>query len=365
VTSPERETRIHVDGDQEYDVVVGRALVEDAGMLRGLLGSDVRRVAVLHASAVAATAAKLAGDLEHLGLTVVAAQVPDGEAAKHVEVAARLWSELGRAKFTRDDAVIGMGGGATTDLAGFVAATWLRGISVVHVPTTLLGMVDAAVGGKTGINTAEGKNLVGAFHPPVGVVCDLDLLTTLPARDLASGLAEVVKAGFIADEQILALIEGDVAAVMSPTSGLSREIIERAIRVKAAVVAGDLKEHGGRAILNYGHTLGHAIEKVEAYSWRHGDAVSVGMVFAAELARAAGRLPEADVQRHRSILGAIGLPLSYRGDRWSELLDTMQVDKKSRGSVLRFVILDAVGSPSLLTDPAAAWLEEAYERVSA
>ena len=187
--------------------------------------------------------------------------------------------------------MVAVGGGATTDLAGFAAATWLRGVRVVHVPTTLLGMVDAAVGGKTGINSPAGKNLVGAFHEPAGVLCDLTSLETLPKHDFVSGLAEVVKCGFIADPEILTLLESDLAGAVSPTGPHLRELVERTVAVKARVVSSDLREAGQREHLNYGHTLGHAVEKVEDYRWRHGAAVSVGMVFVAELARLAGSLP--------------------------------------------------------------------------
>ncbi len=210
-------------------------------------------------------------------------------------------------------------------------------------------MVDAAVGGKTGINTAEGKNLVGAFHPPAGVLCDLDVLHTLPTADLVAGLAEIIKAGFIADPVILGLVEADPAAATRSDNPRLRELVERAVRVKAEVVAADLRESSLREILNYGHTFAHAIEQVEHYTWRHGEAVAVGMVYVAELARLTGHLAGAEgdalVARHRAVLEAVGLPTSYRGDRWEPLLTAMRRDKKSRGSVLRFVVLDALGRP--------------------
>jgi 3-dehydroquinate synthase len=362
VTPP---TRITVGGAAPYEVVVGTGLSADAALVGDLLGPRVHRLALVHPPAVEAPARALGAALAARGLHVVTMPVPDGEAAKDLPVAAELWARLGAEGFTRSDAVLGLGGGATTDLAGFVAATWLRGVRVVHVPTTLLGMVDAAVGGKTAINTVAGKNLVGAFHPPAGVVCDLGLLGSLPRAELASGMAEVVKTGFIADPEILRLVEDDPGAATAPTGERLRELVERAVRVKALVVAGDLTEQGGREILNYGHTLGHAIERVERYRWRHGDAISVGMVFAAELAQAAGRLGAADVERHRRILTSLGLPTRYAGDRWPELLAAMQVDKKARGATLRFVVLDAVGAPGLLEGPEPGWLRAAYERVSA
>jgi len=241
---------------------------------------------------------------------------------------------------------------------------------VVQVPTTLLGMVDAAVGGKTGINTAEGKNLVGAFHEPVGVLCDLASLETLPRADLVAGLAEVVKCGFVADPVVLDLVEGAPAAAVDPAGPLLRELVERAVRVKAAVVAGDLRETGGvgggigREVLNYGHTLGHAVEQVEGYTWRHGEAVAVGLVFAAELSRLAGRLDPATTARHRSVLTLLGLPTTYVGDSWPQLLDVMRVDKKSRGDTLRFIVLDGLAEPAVLTGPDPRLLEAAYAALS-
>jgi 3-dehydroquinate synthase len=295
----------------------------------------------------------------------VLAPVPDGEAAKTLDVAADLWSLLGRRAFTRSDAVVGLGGGAVTDLAGYVAAGWLRGVPLVLAPTTLLGMVDAAVGGKTGVNIAAGKNLVGAFHLPVGVLCDLHSLTTLPRREMASGMAEVVKAGLIVDPEILDLLDSAGADVLEPGGEVVRALVERSVRVKAEVVAQDLRESGLREILNYGHTLGHAIEKVEAYSWRHGEAVSVGLVFAAELARAAGRLSSPEVDRHRELLSRLGLPTSYDGSRWPQLLDAMRVDKKAREGALRFVVLDGIGHPGRLDGPPDALLAEAFGKVVA
>ncbi len=288
--------------------------------------------------------------------------MPEGEASKDLKVAAYLWDVLGQVGFTRSDAVVAVGGGATTDLAGFVAATWLRGVRVVHVPTTLLGMVDAAVGGKTAINTGAGKNLVGAFHPPAGVLCDLAALETVPRHDYVAGLAETIKVGFTHDPRILELIEADPKGAQTPQGPHTRELVERAIAVKAAVVGDDLTEQGGREVLNYGHTLGHAIEKVEKYSWRHGAAVSVGLVFAAELGRLAGRLDDATAERHAAVLASVGLPVQYDGD-WQRLHAAMAVDKKSRGSRLRFVVLDALGKARMLEDPDPSLLVAAYEEV--
>jgi 3-dehydroquinate synthase len=357
-------TVIKVTGESaanNYDVVVGRGLLGD---LPGLLGERVRRVLVIHPRALRLTGDTVRDELAAAGFTSLTAEIPDAEEGKHIQVAAFCWQVLGQNDFTRSDAIVAVGGGAVTDLAGFVAATWLRGVKVIHMPTSLLGMVDASVGGKTGINTAEGKNLVGAFHPPAAVLADLDTLNTLPRNEIISGMAEVIKCGFIADPAILDLVEKDPEAVTDPQSDALRELIERAIAVKAKVVSEDLKESGLREILNYGHTLGHAIELVERYSWRHGAAVSVGMMFAAELARSVGRLNDADADRHRSILDGLGLPVTYRKDRWQGLLDGMRRDKKSRGDLLRFVVLDGVAKPGILDVPDTSLLFAAYQEIA-
>ncbi|MEU9059308.1 3-dehydroquinate synthase [Streptomyces sp. NPDC048430] len=358
-------TRIQIAGTagtDPYEVLVGRQLL---GELPNLIGDRAKRVAVLHPEALAETGEAVREDLASQGYEAIAIQLPNAEEAKTVEVAAYCWKALGQTGFTRTDVIVGIGGGATTDVAGFVAASWLRGVRWIAVPTTVLGMVDAAVGGKTGINTAEGKNLVGAFHPPAGVLCDLAALDSLPVNDYVSGMAEIIKAGFIADPVILDLVEADPQGARTPAGPHTAELIERSIRVKAEVVSSDLKESGLREILNYGHTLAHAIEKNERYKWRHGAAVSVGMVFAAELGRLAGRLDDATADRHRAVLESVGLPLTYRGDQWPKLLENMKVDKKSRGDLLRFIVLDGIGKPTVLEGPDPAVLLAAYGEVSA
>ncbi|MFG1779145.1 3-dehydroquinate synthase [Micromonospora sp. NPDC049051] len=354
-------TRIPVGGERPYDVLVGRDLLD---ALPGLL-PDATRVAVLHAHPLRHLARAIGDRLGAAGVAPLLIEVPDAEAGKRIDVAATCWDRLGEAGFTRTDAVVGVGGGAVTDLAGFVAACWLRGVRWVPVATSLLGMVDAAVGGKTGINTAAGKNLVGAFHPPVGVLADLATLDSLPRADLAAGLAEVVKCGFIADPVILDLVERDRDAATDPAGPVTRELIERAIRVKSDVVSGDLRESGVREVLNYGHTLAHAIEKAEDYRWRHGHAVSVGIVYAGELARLAGRLDAPTAERHRTAMAALGLPTSYPAEAWPGLLATMRVDKKARGSQLRFVVLDGLARPAILEGPDEELLAAAYRQVAA
>jgi len=354
------ETSVAVGGADGYHVVIGRDLL---GRVPAMV-VGAARVAIVSSAPLAGVAAQIAGQLSGAGIEPLPIEVPDAEAGKSIEVAADCWDRLGAAGFTRSDAVVGVGGGAVTDLAGFVAACWLRGVRVVHVPTSLLGMVDAAIGGKTGVNTLAGKNLVGAFHPPAGVVCDLSVLTSLPARDFTAGLAEVVKCGFIADPAILTRIESDPAAARDPGTDAVRDLVERAVRVKAVVVSTDLRESGLREILNYGHTLGHAIEKRERYTWRHGDAISVGLVYAAELGRLAGRLDDATAARHRDVLATLGLPVRYPADAWPDLRAAMRVDKKTRGSTLRFVVLDGLGRPGILAAPADDLLRAAYAAVA-
>jgi 3-dehydroquinate synthase len=355
------ETRIEVGGERPYQVLVGRDLF---GHLHDFL-RGARQVAVLSAPPVAAVARGVVDALTRAGFEVTPVEVPDAEAGKTIEVAARCWDTLGAAAFTRTDAIVGVGGGAVTDLAGFVAAGWLRGVRWVPVATSVLGMVDAAVGGKTGVNTAAGKNLVGAFHPPAGVLCDLSTLDTLAPVERATGLAEVVKCGFIADPGIIELIEAHPGEALDPATPRFRELVERAVRVKADVVSRDLREAGPREILNYGHTLAHAIERVEGYSWRHGHAVSVGLVYAAVLGGATRGLDAPTVVRHRSVLTALGLPVRYRAGAWPDLLATMRVDKKARGARLRFVVLDALAQPSIVDNVSDETLGEVYREVAA
>src|SRR3954454_1723247 len=329
-TADSERSVLRVAGAAPYDVVIGTGLL---GELPAMLGEGVRRVAVIHPRALAATGEAVREDLTSQGYEAHGIEIPDGEEAKLAPVASFCWQVLGQTGFTRSDAVVTVGGGSPTDMGGFVAATWLRGVKVVHMPTTLLAMVDAAVGGKTGMNTGEGKNLVGAFHEPSGVLCDLAALETLPRNELVSGLAEVVKCGFIADPAILDLVESDPVAAATPGSAALRELVERAIRVKIDVVVEDLRETGGadgrpgREVLNYGHTLGHAIERAEGYRMRHGEAVALGCVYVAELARRAGTLPADVVERHHATFGRVGLPTTYSRHPFEELHEAMRMDK--------------------------------------
>lgn len=352
---------ITVTAEHQYQVFIGRDIVTE--VLNHVAGAS--RVAVIHPQSMQAIAGQLRQ--RFVDIETISIEIPDAEHAKTASVMEFCWMALGKAGFTRNDIIISLGGGATSDLAGFVAATWLRGVRIIHVPTTLLAMVDAAVGGKTGINTGEGKNLVGAIYSPVAVICDMNFLDGQSKEDYVGGLAEVIKCGFIRDEAILNLIEFDFAGAQSPSWEHASEIITRAIQVKADVVGNDLREtlgtSAGREILNYGHTFGHALERIENYTWRHGNAVSVGMMFVANLAQLAGRLDQGVVERHKSILSGVGLPVSYNRGTFDQLHDAMRIDKKSRGSKLRFIVLEQVGKPTILEGPDAALLIAAYAKL--
>ena len=303
---------IPVTAEHEYPVIIGRGLLGELPHL--CVGAQ--RVAIIH-SAVLSTSAEAI----RTTFTTAASSAFDRSASRRgrQDGTGRLLcvGDAWHLRFTRSDVIVGLGGGATTDLAGFVAATWLRGVKVIQIPTTVLAMVDAAVGGKTGINSDAGKNLIGSFHSPHGVLCDMNALESVPPHDLLSGFAEVIKVGFTHDASILTDIEERGESCVDPGGDLLADLVRRAVQVKADVVAVDFKEAGegggvGRAALNYGHTFGHAIERVESYRWRHGAAISVGMVYVAELARLGGKLTESDVQRHQ-LLEQLGLPTTYPG----------------------------------------------------
>lgn len=366
-----RERMVHVTGSgiEPYDVRIGEGTMNH---LPDVLGEGVARVALIHTQPVQRHSDHARTLLRQAGYTVSDIVVPDAEAGKTVDVANGVWRRLGDEGFTRSDAIVGLGGGAATDLAGFIAATWMRGIRYVNCPTSLLAMVDASTGGKTGINTEAGKNLVGSFYTPAGVLADMRTLATLPNDIFIEGLGEVAKSGFIMDPEILRILEDHASELRSfdgamfLDSGLKdvvAELIEHTVGVKAYHVSADLKEAGLREFLNYGHTLGHAIEKLEHFRWRHGNAVAVGCVYAAELSHLLGYIDQDLVEYHRSLLGSLGLPTSWNNGSWSDVLALMHRDKKARGNKLRFVVLESVGHPIHLEDPPADAVEEAFRRI--
>jgi 3-dehydroquinate synthase len=299
-----------------------------------------------------------AGDCEFLYCII-----PDGEEGKSPEVLLKLWNWLAAAGFTRSDLVVGIGGGAITDIAGFAAATYLRGIDWIAIPTSVAGSVDAAIGGKTGANLDYGKNLVGSFHSPRTVLIDHSWFATLSDRDFAAGLAEVVKCGFIRDGHILKLLQNKKLQDVRRDEELVLELIERAVQVKADVVGGDFKESFDREILNYGHTFGHAVEKHAKYSLRHGECVSIGMAFMAHLQSDLGLISDEVRDLHLSLLTELNLPVTYSSGDWPKLRALMSMDKKSRGNTLRFVTISEIGKTDRIADVAQGHLLSAYEKV--
>ena len=362
---------VHVDGAaiEPYDVVIGEGAMNQ---LAQVLGDKPSKVALIYTQPVQRHSDRARTLLRQGGYEVYDIVIPDAEAGKTIDVANGIWQRLGDEGFTRSDAIVGLGGGAATDLAGFVAATWMRGIRYVNCPTSLLAMVDASTGGKTGINTPQGKNLVGSFYTPAGVLADMKTLVSLPNDIFIEGLGEVAKSGFIKDPEILRILE-DHADELRSFDGATfldsnlkevvAELIERTVTVKAYHVSADLKEAGLREFLNYGHTLGHAIEKLEHFRWRHGNAVAIGCIYAAELSHLLGYIDRDLVDYHRSLLGSLGLPTSWNNGTWDDVLALMHRDKKARGNKLRFVVLDDIGHPIHLEDPPADAVEEAFRRI--
>ena len=348
---------IKVSAERSYEVLLDINYSQEISKL----ANSRSRVAVVFSEAMKERIPSFeSGDTEFIYLPI-----PDGEQGKSTKVLAQAWNWLGAAGFTRSDLVIGIGGGAVTDFAGYLAASWLRGIDWVAVPTTVAGMVDAAVGGKTGINSDYGKNLIGAFHSPVAVLVDVSWLDSLSDRDFAAGLAEVVKCGFIKDPIIVDLLKNKTLSDIRTNRSLTLELIERSIAVKALVVSGDFKESFDREILNYGHTFGHAVELSSQYSLRHGECVSIGMAYIANLSESLKIITPEVRTLHLEILSKLGLPVSFQGTDWPELLAAMKIDKKSRGNVLRFVVISELGKTQRLENPNESELIAAYERLRA
>jgi 3-dehydroquinate synthase len=347
---------ISVTSERDYTVSIGSPWITS---LLPLIQSRTR-VAVIVSSGFSPDLSSL----QKLDCEVHVFTVADGEDAKNPSTLLTLWNWLGAAGFTRSDVIVGIGGGAITDLSGFAAATWLRGIDWIAVPTSLAGMVDASVGGKTGINSDYGKNLIGSFHSPISVIIDVDFLQTLSLRDISAGMAEVIKCGFISDPEILNLSSGCTAQTLLSDRELLIDLIYRAVRVKATVVSNDFKESFAREALNYGHTLGHAIEIHSKYQLRHGEAVSIGMVFVAELAAVRGLIDTSTVALHRDLLSRFGLPTTFERGAWSKLAPLLALDKKARGKTLRFVVLEGIGSTVRLEDVSSAELDAAYEMIA-
>lgn len=333
-------------GSRSYEILIG------SGLLPGL-GSRMRdlklsgRCAVLTDSNVGPRfGAAVVKSLKAAGFEPVVVKLPAGETTKSLRNVERCHEALAKERLERKSAVVALGGGVIGDLAGFVAATYLRGVPFVQIPTSLLAQVDSSVGGKTGVNLKAGKNLVGAFYQPRLVLCDMDTLRTLPEREFRSGLAEVIKYGIIQDPELFGLIEDKLPLILRRSPALLARIIARSCEIKADVVSQDETETGLRATLNFGHTLGHAIEAIAGYGkYLHGEAISIGQVLAAELSAMQAGLPAADVARIRSIFDRAGLPTSIRlgTAQRKRLFEAMLRDKKVSAGRIRFVLARAIG----------------------
>jgi 3-dehydroquinate synthase len=337
---------IDVVAERNYSVVVG---ANGPDKIKSI-SAEHRKVLLVAPTALI----KLFKLKESKNLSIIS--TPAGENQKSIKVLESVWRKCAAVGIERSDAIIGFGGGATTDLAGFAAATWLRGIDWYAMPTSLAGMVDASIGGKTGLNSQSGKNLIGSFYSPRSVLIDTSYLTKLPARDLSAGMAEVIKCGFISDYKILNLVQDDVIDF--------DQLIYRAVKVKAKVVAKDFKESKLREILNYGHTLGHAIEKDSKFRLRHGEAVSIGMVFAAELSNELVGLSKEVVDLHRVLSSNFKLPISYPKSRWKSLSALLLKDKKVKQGKVRFIGISKIGKPVWLEDVPSNTLARVYERIT-
>jgi len=361
--------RVPVDlpGSLAHEVVIGPGLLDILDdLLEAEAPAHARHAALVTNGTVAVRFGEVVtAALERLGLSVTVVEVPDGEQAKSLGTLGAAYARLAAIPLGRDDLVVALGGGVVTDLGGFLAATWHRGVAVAHLPTTLLAQVDAAVGGKAGVNLPEGKNLVGAFHQPVAVLADTAALATLPVRELRNGLGEVAKYGFIADPEVLALLETDPAGALAGDPDLLAEVVVRGVRVKARVVAGDEREAGERALLNYGHTVGHAVEALTGYgTYGHGEAVALGMVAAARLGERLGVSESGLADRTVALLRPLGLPTGGL-DLDPELVwERLARDKKARAGI-RFVLCVTPGRAVLVDQPDRALVDEVVRSLAA
>jgi len=336
-------------GDRSYSIQVGTGLLDAPASFQGLpRGSGA--VIVSNDTVGALYAKRLGAALAHVYPKLAVVLVADGEAFKTWQTLQKILDGLVDAQADRSTTVIALGGGVVGDLAGFAAACYMRGIGYVQVPTTLLAQVDSSVGGKTGINHSAGKNLIGAFHQPLAVVADVDLLDTLPQRELVAGLAEVIKYGAVADDAFLAWIEANLPALLARDKPSLVQAVTRSCHIKASVVGADEREAGRRAILNFGHTFAHAIETGTGHgTWLHGEAVGCGMAMAANLSVRLGLIDPAHAQRIAALVAAAGLPLRAPDLGAAAYLDLMRLDKKAAAGALRFVVLEGPGRAAVRT----------------
>ena len=333
-------------GERSYDVEIGGNL-DDAGKRLTGLGFGQKMALVTNPPIKKLHGQRLINSLKTAGFLVMSIEVPDGEQHKNLDWVNAIYTALLTNGFDRTSALVAFGGGVIGDITGFAAATFMRGVPFVQVPTTLLAMVDSSVGGKTGVNHPMGKNMIGAFYQPRKVLMDLSVLKTLPREELLSGIAEVIKYGVIWDAQLFEYLDGNRQKILSLDSEALGHIIRRSCEIKAEVVSKDERESGLRAILNFGHTLGHAVETAENYTMRHGYAVAIGMVTASRLAHRTGLCDASVPERVEGLIRSYGLPTSLaalaRKPTVTEIMDTLQLDKKAEGGKVKFVLPKKIG----------------------
>ncbi len=333
-------------GTRSYQIKIALGLLPALGAECARLQSNSRCAVITDGNVDALYAKKACLSLRNAGFDPLLVVVPAGETAKSLTTVERCYNQFSAHRIERKSLIIALGGGVVGDLAGFIAATYLRGIPFVQVPTTLLAQVDSSVGGKTGVNLKAGKNLVGAFHQPQFVFCDLDTMNTLPDREYRAGLAEVIKYGVIADRALFERLERSMPALLQRNATPLADVVARCCEIKAEVVAEDETESGRRAILNFGHTIGHALEAISGYGkYLHGEAISLGQVAAAQLSAELLGFPAAEAAALSSLLSAAGLPTSVRltSAQRQRLIKAMQLDKKVRGGEIKFVLARRVG----------------------
>ena len=335
-------------GSRSYPILIGQGLLSDQEIFRRHVGAS--DVLIISNTTVAPLYLRtLEESLQPR--RIVATLLPDGEPHKTLDVIQRVLDVLVANRFGRDCAVVALGGGVVGDMAGFAAAIYQRGVAFVQVPTTLLAQVDSAVGGKTGGNHPGGKNLIGAFHQPAAVITDTRTLATLPPRELRAGLAEVIKYGLICDSAFFAWLEAHADDLLAGEPSALARVIRRSCEIKAAIVGRDEQEHGDRALLNLGHTFGHAIESATGYTrWLHGEAVGAGLVMAARMSRESGLLSAQDLARITTLVGRMGLPVRVSGIAPETILANMRIDKKVQGGRIRLVLLRGVGASFVTAD---------------
>ena len=330
---------------EHYDIHVGQGVVSPLGAQLADLLPGRKAFLLSHAVLLDLYGDAVTASLQEAGFTVETCSIPEGETLKTLQTAADLFTRLAQFGADRQSVLCAFGGGVVGDIGGFVAATYMRGIPFVQIPTTLLAMVDSSIGGKTGVNHDLGKNLIGAFYPPRAVCADITFLRSLPEREYRCGLSEIVKAGVIDDVELFAFIEANVEAIRQRDEQVLTTLIERAIAVKVRVVQEDPTEQGVRAILNFGHTIGHALEAATAYEqYSHGEAVAIGMALVARLSETLDYCTSDVCDRLYTVLEALELPVTYTDIDAQQLLEVMAHDKKTINGVLRFILLKDIGS---------------------